>query len=151
MRVQLFPVPLRMVERKKDREGLGQDGGQLLKCSWGRTDPNAKEEEEEGKGRREWLMHTKAAERGREKEPPCFSEFKHSEEEKVKEQIERGAGGREEKLLQTFGVVPGRRPSEGMEGEGFRNLGRARHMRESLSPNAGSASVVRASVLSNLK
>ena len=65
--------------------GLGQDGGQLLKCSWGRTDPNAKE----GKGRREWLMHTKAAKEG-EKEPPCFSEFKHSEEQKVKEQIERG-------------------------------------------------------------
>ena len=70
----------------------------------------------------------------------------------MKEQIERGAGGREEKLLQTFGVVPpGRRPSEGTEGEGSRNLGRARHMRESLSPDAGSASVVRASVLSNLK
>ena len=68
MRVQLFPVPLRMVDRKRDREGvgLGQDGGQLLKCSWGRTDPNAKEEKK-GKGRRrEWLMHTKAA--GREGE-----------------------------------------------------------------------------------
>ena len=41
-------------------------------------------------------MHTKAAEREREKEPPCFSEFKHSEEEeKVKGQIERGESTRE--------------------------------------------------------
>ena len=30
-----------------------------------------------------------------EKDPPCFSEFKHSEEEKVKEQIERGESRRE--------------------------------------------------------
>ena len=60
-------------------------------------------------------MHTKAAERQREKEPYCFSEFMHSKEEKVKEQIERGAGGRTEKLLQTFGVVPGRRPAIGGE------------------------------------
>ena len=39
-------------------------------------------------------MHTKAAKEG-EKEHPCFSEFKHSEEEKVKEQIERGESKRE--------------------------------------------------------
>ena len=82
MRVQLFPVPLRMVDRKKDREGGREWGWGRMEASCsnahgdGRTDgdPNAKE----GKGRREWLMHTKAAKEG-EKEPPCFSEFKHSE------------------------------------------------------------------------
>ena len=67
MRVQLFPVPLRMVDRKKDREGGSEWGWGRMEASCsnahgdGQTDPNAKE----GKGRREWLMHTKAAERER--------------------------------------------------------------------------------------
>ena len=49
-------------------------------------------------------------------------------------------------VLQTLGIE-----SRGQTEEGSRNLGRARHMRESLSPTAGRASGGRASVLSNLK
>ena len=54
MRVQLFPVPLRMVDRKKDREGGRERGWGRMEASCsnahgdGQTDPTAKEKEGEG-------------------------------------------------------------------------------------------------------